>query len=346
MTDMLFEHDWIDMKVDRLRMAFSDDIGSVGEASWLKVWKLCVLVWKTWGKVISSRPKVLYYLPASPNLTPVVRDIVYLGIVRWFFPKLVFHFHAGGLDEFYRKRKWLGRLTKFVYNGADCAIDVNITDPPSGEYFQAKKTKIVMNGLSVGQATRLRPDNGELHLLYVGLLCEEKGILELVDVANRLKQDGVVCEFVMVGGWESSDVQSRFEQKATATSVSEMFHFKGALSGSAKWQAYADADIFLFPTHHPTETFGLVMIEAMAYGLPIVTNRWRGVPHVIGKSGCAKLCEVGEPEQYALAIQEIVNDDALRQKMSAAATQRYQSQFTSEHFLSSMEKVFVEVLES
>ena len=346
MTDMLFKHDWRDLKVDCLRMAFSDDMGSVGEASWLKIWRLGVLVMKTWKKVIGSRPKVLYYLPASPNLTPVVRDVVYLGMVRWLFPKTILHFHAGGLDEFYRKRKGLSFFTKFVYNGADCAIDVNVTTPPSGEYFQAKKNEIVMNGLNVGQATRLRAYDGKFRLLYVGLLCVEKGVLDLVDVANRLKQDGIVCEFAMVGAWVSLDVQRRFEKKATAANVSELFHFSGALSGDTKWQAYADADIFLFPTRHPTETFGLVMLEAMAFGLPIVANRWRGVPHVVGGSGCAKLCEVGEPEKYALAIQEIVCDDVLRCKMSAAATEHYENHFTRRHFLDKMQKVFTELLGS
>jgi glycosyltransferase involved in cell wall biosynthesis len=343
-TNMLFEHDWQGLKVECLRMAFSDNIESVGEASWVKIWKLVVLVLKTWKRVSVSQPKVLYYLPASPNLTPVIRDVVYLGLVRWLFPQVVFHFHAGGLDKLYSERKWLRRLTKFVYDGVDCSIDVNITTPPSGEYFQAKRNEVVMNGLDVEQATRGRGDDGEFYLLYVGLLCEEKGVMELPQTAKLLLDLGCVCKMVLVGGWESDEFKHRFMEEIQELEVSHFFAFEGVKQGADKWQAFADADAYIFPSHHPTETFGLVLLEAMAFRLPIITNRWRGIPHVVGEEGCAILCEPRCPEDYAKAIARLINSPELCQQMGDVAHIRYRERFTKDQFLDRMEQVFADVL--
>jgi len=345
-TGMLFDHDWGDLKVERLRMAYSDSIDAVGRAGIGKALHLLTLIFQTWKIVLSKRPKVLYYLPASPNMTPVLRDFVYLVSVRWLFPKTVFHYHAGGLDEFIREKEWLRRLVKWVYDGADCSIDVNMTEPPSGEYFSAKKNVVVMNGLDVGEAKRQRDPDDVFRVLYLGLLCEPKGVMELVETAKWLKEAGCDFEFVMVGGGESEEFKFQLEEAIEKGGVSEMFQFRGVLRGDEKWQAYADADVFVFPTHHPTETFGLVLIEAMAFGLPVVTTRWRGVPHVVGGVGCAILCETKSPQQYADALGEILKNSDQRQKMGMAAQRHYKAHYTREKFVGAMEGTLRAVLKS
>lgn len=345
-TGMLFDHDWGDLRVKRLRMAFSDNIESVGEASWVKVWRLMILILKTWKIALMGRPRVLYYLPASPNITPVVRDVIYLGMVRWLFSKTIFHYHAGGLDDFYKESIWTRRLTKWVYLGADCSIDVNVTKRPSGKYFQARKNAVVMNGLEVGKAKRLRSADTPIRLLYVGLLCEPKGLLDLIEVAKILKKAGLTYEFSLVGGWESECFKNRFDEKMKREGVGEMFRCEGVKNGMKKWQAYADADVFVFPSRHPTETFGLVLVEAMAFGLPVVATRWRGVPHVVGEGGCAILCDADEPKQFASAIEKLASNRSLREQMALLAKRRYSEKFTKDRFLKNMKNIFLEVLSS
>lgn len=345
-TGMLFDHDWGELRVERLRMAYSDSMSDVGKAGVGKLVHLLVLIWKTWMIVLRSRPRVIYYLPASPNLAPVVRDILYLGAVRWLFPMTVFHYHAGGLNQFVKARGWLRVFAKWVYGRADVSVDVNVTNPPSGAYFDAKDNTVVMNGLNVGSTKAQEKKSTLFRVLYLGLLCEPKGLLDLVETAKRIKEEGRSCQFVMIGAWESDTFQQQMEQAIDEARVNEMFDFQGTKHGDAKWLAYADADAFIFPTHHPTETFGLVLLEAMAKALPIVTTHWRGVPHVVGKDGAACLCDAHAPAQYAEALLSLMDDPAMRKQMGEAAKARYESRFTQERFLDSMEKVFREVLKS
>jgi len=73
-NSMLYEHDWGDLAVEKIRMGFSDEISTVGRFSLGKVFHLMSLILQTWIIVFRKSPRVLYYLPASPNLAPVIRD--------------------------------------------------------------------------------------------------------------------------------------------------------------------------------------------------------------------------------------------------------------------------------
>lgn len=338
-TGMLYEHTWEDLKVEKIRMCFSDEISSVGKASIGKVFHLFSLIAKTWYIVFRKSPQALYYLPASPNLTPVLRDFIYLGAVRWMFPKTIFHYHAGGLDKFLESKPWLKKLTKWVYDGADVSIDVNVTSPGTGEYFLAKQNVVVMNGLDV-QPMKMDREPGAFRIISVGMICEEKGALELVKTARLLKDQGLDCIWDVVGSWESDLFKTEMLKLIDELDVVDNIQFLGVKKGSDKWSAYAGADAFVFLSHHPTETFGLVLIEAMGMGLPIITTKWRGIPHVVGNSEAALLCDVKSPEQFSIALRKLITDPERCAQMSENAVSYYNSHYTRKVFVSNMEAAF------
>jgi glycosyltransferase involved in cell wall biosynthesis len=344
---MLFEHDWDDIDTEKLRMAYSSSIDDVGSASIGKVAHLFSLIFRTWWLLLRRRPRILYYPPASPGIVPVLRDIVYLGSVRWFFPKVIFHYHAGGLDEFVRQRFWLRWAARLVYGRVDASIEVNEWLEPTGIYFQAKKNVAVMNGVKAQAQMKSRNKYDRFQFLYVGMLCLEKGVDDIIDMMAALKSQGLEYGMKFVGGWVSDDYRDMMHAKVKDAGLEGVIEWAGVLQGDAKWQAYADADCFVFPTLHPTETFGLVLVEAMACGLPLITTRWRGVPTVVGGEevdGCAFLCDVSSPDQYAAAAVKIMSDSSLCTKMGQASRNRYKNHFTEEQFLRRMREVFYSVL--
>lgn len=343
-TAMLFDHEWQDLEIERLRMAFSDEISAVGKASLGKIFHLLGLIWKTWWIAFTKSPRVLYYLPASPNLAPVMRDFIYLAAVRWMFPKTVFHYHAGGLDQYLESKPWLKNLTKWVYNNADISIDVNVTEPATGEYFDAKKNVVVMNGLDV-ETVDGSESGAKFRVITMGMICEEKGILELVRTAKILKDQGVDFVWDVVGGWESDAFEAEVMKLIADLGVGSLIRFPGVLNGDAKWQAYANSDAMAFLSHHPTETFGLVLIEAMGMGLPVVTTKWRGIPHVVGGSGAAMLCDVKSPEQFAQALGVLAANADLRGEMSGNAVKYYEENYTRAKFVEGMRKEFESLLD-
>jgi glycosyltransferase involved in cell wall biosynthesis len=88
----------------------------------------------------------------------------------------------------------------------------------------------------------------------------------------------------------------------------------------------------------------MVLIEAMASSLPVISTKWRGIPQLVENSNAAILCEINSPQEYAHHIQLLLDDEACRTEMGAAAHTHYKNNFTRSKFTQSMYRVFSELL--
>ncbi len=120
---------------------------------------------------------------------------------------------------------------------------------------------------------RRPPEDGRLVLGYVGRLSSEKNILRLVSLERELAARGIAAEFVIVGhGMEEGRLRAEMRNAV----------FPGVLRGEALAEAYADMDLFVFPSE--TDTFGNVVLEALASGVPeLVTDK--GGPKFLVREG-------------------------------------------------------------
>ena len=147
---------------------------------------------------------------------------------------------------------------------------------------------------------------GERILLYVGRLAPEKNI-------GRLR--AVLCEIpsarlAIVGDGPARKALMK-EFRGTNTV------FTGLLTGEDLAAAFASADLFVFPS--TTETLGIVMIEGLASGLPVVATRSGAAHEVVSEGENGLLYEPGSDEELVAAVRHILEDDALRGALSQRA---------------------------
>ena len=290
-------------------------------------------------------PSVLYYLPASANKLPVIRDVIYLLCVKWLFKKKVYHYHAGGLPEYLEEAGLLGKVAKWVYSGADVSMEICQTECPPAIAFKAKKQVLIPNGLDVN----VLPGNkieGLVNVLFVGALNEGKGVFEALKAVNRLAGEKPDLNFKMsfAGVWASTDFEQRCRSYVDAEKLGNVV-FLGMLKGDEKWQAYADADVFFFPSHYQSENFPLVLIEAMACGLPVISTKWRGIPQLVAGSGASELCEVKNQDEFVGALAKLISDMGMREEYGANAKKHYTEHFTRAQFVSSVENEFASLID-
>jgi glycosyltransferase involved in cell wall biosynthesis len=148
-------------------------------------------------------------------------------------------------------------------------------------------------------------DTGNL-LLYIGRLSAEKQIERIRPVLSALPQ----TRLALVGdGPYRSQLERLFEGTATT--------FVGYLAGEELASAYASGDAFLFPSS--TETLGLVLLEAMAAGCPVVGANRGGIPDIVsdGENGC--LYDPDDPDSLVAAVNALLGDQDARRTLRASA---------------------------
>ncbi len=201
------------------------------------------------------------------------------------------------IARFYRLPQLL-----FAPNAELCALLERRTGRPCHRMQRGVDTELF------SPARRPRPSGGApgFVLGYVGRLSVEKNVHLLVTVARKLHAMGVAdVRFLVVGhGSEEAALRSALPHAT----------FAGVLRGQALAEAYREMDLFVFPSH--TDTFGNVVLEALASGVPAVVTTGGG-PRFIVEHGVTGV--VAADAEFAPAIAGLLHDPELLDRMRLAA---------------------------
>jgi glycosyltransferase involved in cell wall biosynthesis len=342
---LMLEGKYQQVKLFHVRMAFSREMDEIGNFRPGKLWHLLVVIANVFYARFRNGIPILFYPPAGPNRVPMYRDLVILLSTRWLFKQTVFQFHAAGISELYARLSLVERfLFRRAYFGADLAIRQSEFNPPDGEIMLAKKDVVVPCGIKDIYPEIVkggRRNNSVPVLLFVGVHCESKGVLVVLDTCRILRDSGYIFKIRFMGKFESSEFKNTVEAFLDTNGLGEFVEFLGVRTGDTKWEAYREADIFLFPSFFESESFGLVVLEAMQFEIPVVATRWRGIPSMVedGKSGF--LVPIKDSQATAEKVALLLKSKALREKMGRRGREIYLDHFTIEKHWRSMEEAFL-----
>jgi glycosyltransferase involved in cell wall biosynthesis len=186
------------------------------------------------------------------------------------------------------------------------------------------KIKILPRGLdtSLFHPSRHEPDfwkkfgmrNGAVTLLYVGRISKEKDLDVLAAAFRKLRASKLPVDLVLVG-----DGPYLKELRETLPEA----HFTGYLAGIDLAKAFASADVFVFPS--TTDTFGNVVLEALASGLPAVVSDQGGPRELVAEGVTGHITKSLDADHFAEAIRRVATDAASRRTMSANARRAVES---------------------
>jgi glycosyltransferase involved in cell wall biosynthesis len=251
----------------------------------------------------------------------LTRDIVLLLATRRRCRGTVLQFHGSQSSRLVQPGS---RLFKFasarLLKLADAAMVLSTEElrewqcfSPRGRFYLVKNP--LVKASDAAPRTGLR--RAEPTILFVGRLMMEKGVFELLDavatVAARMP-----CRLVVAGDGPDA---ARLAEHAQALGLEERISFCGYLEGEALFAAYREADLLALPTYW-NEGFPTVLGEAMAAGLPIVTTRSRGAADYLREREHALFVPPKDPSALATALVELLENGALRSRMSRANRQR------------------------
>lgn len=176
-------------------------------------------------------------------------------------------------------------------------VDVTIRVIPTG---------VDLNRFRGGNAQWLRQKygipEGERVLLFVSRLAKEKNVAFLIDAFNQLQNEMGNTHFVIVG---DGDERLALQHQAGNLGLQKRVHFAGTLSGDDLVSAYKGADLFVFAS--TSETQGMVVLEAMACGLPVVAIDAPGVRDVVVDGTNGFMVGENETGAFVSACREVLN---------------------------------------
>jgi phosphatidyl-myo-inositol dimannoside synthase len=182
----------------------------------------------------------------------------------------------------------------------------------------------------LGEANIVAERSGKPVLLSVARLAPSekyKGLGDVIRSLSRVRQAIPDVRYVIVGG---GDDRERLADIARAEGVSEIVEFRGRVSPADLFQAYRDADVFVLPS--AKEGFGIVYLEAAAFGKPSIAARSGGSPEVVLDRKTGLLVEFGDADGIAAAAIDLLRDPTLLEMLGSRARHRLLEDFTFSSF--------------
>ena len=179
-------------------------------------------------------------------------------------------------------------------------------------------------------------------ILFVGRIEPIKGLNILLDALKTLSNSRDL-QLLIVGGNLSGDKElTALRERAKNLGISELIDFRGSVEQSELKYYYSAADVFVLPSHY--ESFGLVALEAMACGTPVVASRVGGIPSFLDDGDTGYLIPWRCPEPFADKIEILLENPDLRAYMGKSAAQKaYQMNWSG--IASKMAKLYGSVIE-
>jgi len=258
----------------------------------------------------------VHEIPTRPSWLRYVYCLLLLVLSR----KVIFNSHATA-DFFLQKAPRLGRKSEVIWNGIEI--------PPVQEQ--------IVPGLL---RARLGMADGEILLTLVGRINWWKGQTLLVDAASRLWQEGVRnLHFLFVGSTVSGHeyLLSDLQQGMKASPARDKLHLLGFQPDI--FSVWAETDIAIVPSLEP-EPFGLVAIEAMSMGKPVIASGHGGLIEILDQGRCGILIEPGNIDDLVSAIVRLAQSPDVRASLGAKGLARVSQHFSAERYVSDVISVY------
>lgn len=316
-----------------INLALNTRLSESGKASIKKIKPVFVLV-KSLLFILFRKHFDLCHFSISSNGLGFYKDFILVIILKIFRIKIVYHFHNKGVASGSKKsiNKVLYRIafrnTKSILLSPSLFEDIKMFVKPSNVYYCpygipiVKRKIILCNNSNVSRSC---------NLLFLSNMMLEKGVYVLLEALQILKKQNLkfVCHFV--GGW-GDIIEKDFNRELMERELSDVVFAHGPKYQEDKYKFFEKADIFIFPTFYHFEAFPLVTLEAMQFGLPIITTNEGGLKDIVLDNTTGLLVPQKDSIKLAEKIELLINQKEFREKLGEEGKIRFFQNFTIHKF--------------
>lgn len=219
--------------------------------------------------------------------------------------KIVIHLHCGSqIDD-----KWNYRY-QYMFENCDCGILLSESLKKKVEEYIGKsnKLKVVYNPCPI--ITNVNNYEKKNAILFSGTLYEGKGYKDLIQAFSKIAKEYPEWKVVLAGNGEVEQARAL----ASKLGITGQVELLGWVSGETKHKAFCKAKALCLPSY--AEGFPMAVLDAWAYGLPVITTPVGGIPDVAKDGENVLLFNPGDINKLSECLERIISDDDLRDKIS------------------------------
>ncbi len=233
---------------------------------------------------------------------------------KWLFgAKLILSFHAAEFTLLERI-PFGAPLLKIILNYADAVVANSTFTKNMIEKIAPVHVQIIpfSSALSTNGAKTLIHSHKPMRVLFVGRLIERKGVSYLLEAISLLKKKGVPVRVDIAG---DGPLFGKLVRQSQRLNISGQVHMHGEVSPKKLTTLYQQTEVFILPAivdqWGDTEGFGVVLVEAMSFGKPIIASHVGGIPTVVKHEKNGLLVPEKDPVRLGEAIERLMEDPKL-----------------------------------
>ena len=323
-----------------------EDIGSMRFGKPFRLFLYCLeAIWCRYRYGAST----FYYIPAPGKRAAIYRDWMVMFFCRPFFKKFILHWHAAGLGDWLSAQgHWIEKwVTVRLFERAHLSMALATVGMRDGLWFRSNRMEIVPNGIPdpcPDFVSRLLPqrqarlaarcrwleagsasasEEPVYRLLFLAHCTRDKGVFDAVEgvALYNAGKPRLRAHLTVAGAFLDETEEREFLERIAKPDLANCVTYVGFAGGEAKTRLFEENDCLCFPTYYHAESFGLVILEAMAFGMPSLTTRWRAIPELLPE-GYPVYVPPRAPEKVAQMLDTLLTLD-LSEAMRTAYLERF-----------------------
>jgi len=316
---------------------------SNNEFGTIKLYKLpkyFIALFKTLYLLLSEKIN-LVYITIAPKGLPFIKDSVFIWISKLLCKNVVIHLHGGGI------RSLIGNpiykiYYKFLFK--DChliclakRLICDIEDVYDSMPF------VIPNGIIPNENNYSNKLQGKFKILFLSNLYYSKGIIEFLDVVEKLIRDNKIEFEALIVGNATTDISvEELIAEIKIRKLNDHVCVLGPKYGSEKIEILNSSNILLFLSK--IDTFGLVTIEAFEAGIPVIANNVGGIPDIIQNGKNGYIVENNNIDEICRYIYVLHDNKELLSEISKYNVITFNEKYQIKHFEKNILKTFKDIL--
>ncbi|OWW26240.1 glycosyltransferase [Zobellia sp. OII3] len=332
-------------ETDYINLTTSFTLSKIGKGGFQKIATTFAIGWQVI-KALSTKKYDLCYMTLTAKGAGFYKDFLIVLILKLFGKKILYHFHNKGVAK--SSEKYLNHLLySFVFKNTNSIQLSSLLFYDIQRYVRPENVYFCPNGIpeesDVVQKRQRLPET-PCKFLFLSNMMEEKGVLVLLEACSLLKEKGLDFECHFIGAW--SDIsEDYFYERVRQLGITQNIFAHGKQYGRQKIGFFSNADVFVFPTYYHNECFPLVLLEAMQYGLPVISTHEGGIDDIVEDGKTGFLVPRKDGKELARVLERFVVNPSLSEQLGKEGRNRYEKMYTYKTFENNLMAILLEISE-